>query len=110
MKNFMQIGEVVSLAAPRDVTSGEGMLVGKVFGIAVHDAASGAPVEVQRRGVYTHAKTSAQAWAVGAAVYWDNTNFVFTTTSSGNTLVGAALAAAVNPSATGTVLLDGTVR
>ncbi len=47
---------------------------------------------------------------MGAAVYWDNTNFVFTTTSSGNTLVGAALAAAVNPSATGTVLLDGTVR
>ncbi|MBN8291033.1 DUF2190 family protein [Rhodobacter sp. NTK016B] len=110
MKNFIQPGEVVSVVAPRAVASGEGVLVGKIFGLAVHAAESGDAVEIRRRGVATHAKTAAQAWTAGAALYWDNTNFVFTTTASGNTLVGAALASAESPSAEGTVLLDGAIR
>jgi predicted RecA/RadA family phage recombinase len=67
-------------------------------------------VQIARRGVFTHAKTSAQAWTQGAKIYWDDSNKVFTTTASGNTLVGAAVLAAANPSATGTVLLDGALR
>lgn len=110
MKNFVQAGESLTLAAPEAVTSGRGLLTGKIFGIAQHDAASGADVTIARKGVVTHAKTEAQAWTLGAAIYWDNTNKVFTTAASGNTLVGAAAAAAANPSTTGTVLLDGAIR
>lgn len=105
MKNYVQPGVTVTVTAPEDVTSGRGLLVGALFGIAATTAASGAEVEIVTEGVFTHAKTSAQAWTQGAKVYWDNTNKVFTTAASGNTLVGVAAAAAANPSATGTVRL-----
>lgn len=110
MKNFQQEGDTVTVPAPYALASGAGALVGAIFGIAVNAAANGAEVQLKRKGIFTHAKTSAEAWTVGAKVYWDNTNKVFTTVASGNTLVGAAYAVAVNPSSTGTVLLDGVIR
>ncbi|WP_273281068.1 DUF2190 family protein [Pseudooceanicola atlanticus] len=110
MKNFVQQGENVTLAAPYDVASGAGAKVGSIFGVAQHDAEEAADVVLARRGVYDLAKTSAQAWTVGAKVYWDDTNKVCTTVASGNTLIGAAMEVAADPSATGRVLLDGTAR
>ena len=110
MKNFVQEGDILTVVAPAAVLSGAGVLVGTIFGIAQTGAASGAEVAIKRKGVFTHAKTSAEAWTSGAKVYWDNTNKVFTSTAGTNQLVGAAVAAAANPSATGTVLLDGAVR
>ena len=110
MKNFVQEGDILTVVAPAAVLSGAGVLVGTIFGIAQTDAASGAEVAIKRKGVFTHAKTSAEAWTAGAKIYWDNTNKVFTSTAGTNQLVGAAVAAATNPSATGTVLLDGAVR
>lgn len=110
MKNAIQSGKIVTLPAPYDVSSGGGALVGSVFGVAQADAASGDPVSLVRDGVFTLAKTSAQAWTVGAKIYWDNSNKVATTTASGNTLIGAAMAVAANPSATGDVLVDGAIR
>ena len=110
MKNFVQEGENITVTAPRDVSAGEGVLVGDIFGIASSDALSGADVVLVRRGVFDHTKLEAQAWTQGAKMYWDNTNFWFTTAASGNKLVGAASEAAANPSTTGRVLLDGAVR
>lgn len=110
MKNFVQEGDILTLTAPYAVASGAGLLVGSIFAIATNAAASGDPVEGVREGVFTHAKTSAQAWTVGAKIYWDNTAKVMTTTATDNILVGAAAAVAANPSATGTVLLDGVIR
>lgn len=110
MKNFVQEGEQITITAAADVLSGAGVLLGNLFGIATHDASTGDELVLRRRGVVTHAKTSAQAWTVGARIYWDDGNDVFTTTASGNTLVGCAAAAAANPSSEGTVLLDGTIR
>ena len=109
MKNYVQDGEVVALPAPYDVASGGGFLVGSLFAVAVNAAASGATVQGMTRGVISLSKTSAQAWTIGAKVYWDNTAKEVTTTASGNTLIGVALATAANPSATGLVRLNGTV-
>jgi predicted RecA/RadA family phage recombinase len=106
MKNYINSGDSVEVAAPYDVLSGGGCLVGTLFGIAFTDALSGALVVIKTKGVFTHAKNSAEAWTVGAAVYWDNTNKVFTTTTTSNTKVGVALAVAANPSATGTIRLN----
>jgi len=105
MKNFIQTGDIIEVTAPYDVASGGGCLVGTVFGFAVTDAVSGAPVNVKRSGVFDHAKTSAQAWTQGAAVYWDNSAKVLTTVSTSNTLVGAAAAVAANPSGSGRVVI-----
>lgn len=109
MKTYVQDGHQVTVAAPYAVSSGGGALVGSLFGIAMSDAASGADVVLQTSGVVTHAKTSAQAWTVGARIYWDDSAKVMTTAaaSGANKLVGVATAAAANPSATGTVLLSG---
>lgn len=39
-------------------------------------------------------KAAAEAWAVGAPIYWNNTNGNFTTTSTGAVLCGHAIATA----------------
>ena len=110
MKNYIAPGESITLTAPYDVNAGDGVLVGSIFGFAQAPAATGEPVVLVRRGRFSHAKTSAQAWTEGAKIYWNNSTKVLTTAASGNTLVGAAAAAAADPSDEGEVLVDGTIR
>lgn len=93
MKNYVQDGDVVRVTAPATVASGAGVLVGALFGVAVHDAASGAEVEIATSGVYDLVKAGSQAWTVGAAIYWDNTAKNCTTTVGSNTLIGKAIQA-----------------
>lgn len=107
MKNYIASGDVLTVPAPATVASGDVVIVGGLVGIAGTSAASGADVAIKLGGVYELAKTSAQAWTVGAAIYWDASGKVATTETSGNTLIGKAVAAAANPSATGLVLLNG---
>jgi len=66
MKNSVQNGEVLTLTAPYNVSSGGGMLVGSIFGVAATTVLSGASVEAEVLGVFELAKVSAQAWTVGA--------------------------------------------
>lgn len=106
MKNFVQSGDTMTVAAPYAVASGDGLLVGSMFGVAAFTAGNGVTVEAQVTGVFDLKKTSAQAWTLGALIYWDNTAKECTTTSSGNKLIGVAAAAAGNPSATGQVRLN----
>ena len=109
MKNFINDGDTVEVVAPYVVASGAGALVGSLFGIAVADAANGAPVSLKTTGVFDLAKTSAQAWTVGARIYWDNSTKLSTTAAAAgaNALIGVAVAAAANPSAVGRVRLAG---
>src|SRR5262245_16708536 len=107
MKNYVQNGEVVTLTAPYNVTSGAMLKVGSIVGVASATVASGASVETAVSGVFDVAKLSAQAWAVGDKVYWDDTAKNATTVASGNTLAGVAIAVAANPSATGRLRLNG---
>jgi predicted RecA/RadA family phage recombinase len=108
MKNFTQPGVTVSVAAPRAVASGEIVVVGLLAGVAVHDAAEGAPVEITTEGVFEVAKTSAQAWAtVGLPIYVIAATGLATTAAAGNVLLGTNLATAANPSGTGVVRLNG---
>lgn len=105
MKNFISSGDIITVTAPAAVASGDLVVVGKLFGVACTDAESGAPVEIKTSGVFELAKTSAEAWTVGAAIY-ATADGTATTTSTSNTFVGHAVAAAANPSATGTVRLS----
>ena len=108
--NYIQPVDVISLTAPYAVASGAGLLVGSLFGVALSAAANGASVQAQRVGVWTLPKLQADDVTAGAKLYWDNTNKRLTLTSSGNTLVGAATAAAGTSATTVSVLLDGAVR
>lgn len=107
MKNFVQEGNVLTLPVPYDVASGGGFQVGALFAIATTAAASGAPVEGSMKGVFTLPKTSAQAWAIGARVYWDDANKRCDSDSAKGGLIGVATAAAANPSTVGDVRLNG---
>jgi predicted RecA/RadA family phage recombinase len=57
-------------------------------------------------GAFTLPKTSAQAWTLGAVIYWDGTPCTTSDGSGANTRIGHAVAAADNPSATGVVRLS----
>jgi len=112
MKNFVQPGHTITLAAPDAVTSGAGVLVGAIFGIAAHDAASGEPVETVTTGVFDLNKIGSEAWAVGDKVYWDNTGKRCTKIVTDNTLIGVALAAVGSgvEETTGRVRLNGSFQ
>ncbi|MEM7695303.1 MAG: DUF2190 family protein [Pseudomonadota bacterium] len=107
MRNFVQRGETITATAPTGgVASGDGVLIGKLFGVAAYSAAEGEAVELTTVGVFDLAKaTGAITW--GARVYWDDTNNVVTTTASGNDLIGAAIEAAASDAATARVRLNG---
>ena len=108
MRNFIQRGEVVTVPAPAGgVLSGNGVIVGSIFGVAAYTTLEGNDLEVTVEGVFDLPKTSAQAWTVGAPIYWDATGKVCTTASSINKLVGVAMLAAANPSPIGRVRLNG---
>jgi predicted RecA/RadA family phage recombinase len=93
MKTYIQPGHAIPLVAPYALESGDGLLVGAIFGVASHDAASGAEIEAQLTGVLDLAKAASQAWTVGAKLYWDNTAKRVTNVASGNTLIGVAVLA-----------------
>lgn len=97
---------LTAIAGSGGVVAGGFYIVGAAFGVAAVSAAENEEYTLTLGGVFELAKTSAQAWTLGAAIYWDNTNSVMTTTSSGNTKVGVAAAAAANPSAIGRVRLN----
>lgn len=109
MKNYLQLGDNLTLPAPYNVNSGDGALIGAIFGVASTTELIGADCSFVRIGVFTLAKATGQAWAVGVKLYWDNTAKNVTTTSSANTLIGAAAAAALSADATGNVLLSGQI-
>lgn len=93
MKNFVQRGENITVPAPAAVTSGGGVLIGSLFGVANGDADTGADVVLSTTGVFDLPKTTANDITVGAALYWNDTAKEVTTTASGNTKVGVAVAA-----------------
>jgi predicted RecA/RadA family phage recombinase len=107
--NYVQEGEVLTLTAPYNRTSGQAALIGTgLFGVALTTVSSGAQAAFAMEGVFTLTKKSDQEWAtIGLPIYWDNSNKELTTTSSGNTLVGYNTATAANPSTTGTIRLIG---
>jgi predicted RecA/RadA family phage recombinase len=110
MKNFIQTGDTLTVIAPANVLSGQAVLVGALFGIASNDALQGTPVEIKRTGVYSLVAATADTGAIGAKIYWDNTNKRLTTTATNNALVGALATPKGGTETIAAVLLDGVIR
>lgn len=107
MKNYVQHGENVDITAPYAVSSGGGVLVGALFGVAIVDIANGAVGTIATEGVYdlaaaTGAGTNA---AQGAKAYWDNSAKKVTPVDTNNTFIGYFLAAKATGDATARVRL-----
>lgn len=107
MKNFVQKGNTLTLHAPSGgVVGGTFLKVGSLFGVVCGDAGEGKLFDLDvSGGVFDLQKTADEAWTEGAAIYATPAG-VMTTTASGNTKVGVAVAAAANPSSVGRVLMN----
>ncbi len=99
MTNFIKSGDTITLTAPYAVLSGDGCLVGSLFGVASFDAPINTPVEVRTEGEFWLKKTSALAIGAGDVLYWDDSAKELNKTSTG-VPVAVAVVAADNPSAT----------
>jgi predicted RecA/RadA family phage recombinase len=97
MKNFVQDGDTITVTAPATVASGDFVQVGRIRGIAVTDAASGAQVELKTTGVFDIPKAGTEEFAtVGLPVYCvlsgNGVKTVTTASTTANVLVGINMA------------------
>ena len=111
MRNQIQRGENITVPAPFDVASGDGCLIGSLFGVAAETAVEDSDVDLVTVGVFRLPKTSALAIAIGDPVYWHAGTppaaGVVNKTSAAGIRIGVAVEAVANPSPTVAVRLDG---
>jgi predicted RecA/RadA family phage recombinase len=108
MKNHIQNGDVITVPAPvGGIASGEGLIIGNIFGIAAYTAVVGDPLELATTGVYQLPKATAAVLTVGARVAWDNTAKNINLPGTGRFPVGVATEAAGNGITSVAVRLDG---
>ena len=108
MKNWIQPGDIVTVTATAAVNSGDGLLVGALFGVAISSAAISTEVELAISGVVDLPK-AAVAITQGAKIYWITATSNVTNSATGNTLIGCALEAAAIGETTARVRLNGVV-
>lgn len=108
MQNYIQNGHVITVTTPAGgILSGEGLIVGNIFGIAAYSAAEGEPLELAITGVFKLPKATAAVLTVGAPVAWDNTAKNINVPGAGRFPVGVATEAAGNGITSVAVRLDG---
>ncbi|MFN4354377.1 DUF2190 family protein [Parvibaculum sp.] len=108
MKTYIQNGHVITVPTPTGgIASGDGLIVGSIFGITAYSSAEGAPVELSTTGVFQLPKASAAVLAIGTRVAWDNTAKQVNTPAAGRFPIGVAVEAAGNGVASVAVRLDG---
>lgn len=108
MKNHIQKGDFITVPAPAGgILSGEGVIIGNIFGIAAYAAAVGEPVELATTGVYQLPKATAAMMTLGARVAWDNTAKNINVPGTGRFPLGIAAEAAGNGITSVAVRLDG---
>lgn len=108
--NYKQSGKILTVAAPYDRTSGQGALIGSLFGVALGTVLSGATGDFQTSGVFSLNKedaVSGQAFAVGQKVYWDNSNKECNADPTVGPLIGVATEAALTGATSVVVRLNG---
>jgi predicted RecA/RadA family phage recombinase len=105
-KNFVQRGENITVLAASIAVSGELVVMGSLFGVALHDAAANDELTLKTGGVWELPKTSANEPAAGDPAYWDADVSEITTTATDNTKVGVFTEAAANGDTTCRVRLN----
>jgi len=105
--NYIQPGDTITVPAGADYVSGQVAIEGEIIGIAMGDALTGAPVDIQTSGVFTVPKVGADAFAVGDPVYYDLAAELATVTTTDNVKLGVTVAAAAASTASVNVRLSG---
>ncbi|SEM05407.1 Predicted phage recombinase, RecA/RadA family [Roseovarius azorensis] len=99
------------MTAAAAASSGDGVLIGSLFGIAFGDAEIGDMLTLATTGVFEMPKPSTDVLAVGDPVYWDDSAGLATSDddTGNNNLIGVAVTAAGNPSSAVNVRLNGSI-
>lgn len=105
MKNYTGSGDIVEVTAPANVVSGQPVLVGLIFGIAVRAASSGQVVPIQITGRVRVNKDTNLVISQGDRVFWDAANAWVDKTAAAQVPVGRALETTINTTPTIEILL-----
>lgn len=106
-RNQIQAGVNLTVPAPAVVASGDLVVIGALYGVAAGNAETGADLDLVTVGVFELPKVSALAINIGDKIYFDSATKLASKTAGGNTYIGVAVTAAVNPSGTVAVRLNG---
>lgn len=102
-QNYIEPGDVFEYTVPASTTiaSGDGVIIGDTFGVALGKGVTGDVIAVSVCGVYTLPKATG-AISVGAKVYWDASAKKITATdaSGANKLAGYAFASELSAATT----------
>lgn len=95
-KNYIKPGEHIPFTAAANVSSGQGVVIGALLGVALTSVATGEQGEAAIEGVWELPCASAADITAGAPLTWDTSagEFILTGAATGD-LVGAAIAVAV---------------
>ncbi|MFA6280771.1 MAG: capsid cement protein [Bdellovibrionales bacterium] len=107
MRNFIQKGDVITVIAPTALLSGQGVLIGNLFGVATKATSVGGILELATQGVFTLPKAANIALDACARVSWDAANNQIVAPASGMAPVGVVTLAAANGTTSARVRLDG---
>ena len=107
MKDFVKPGASITIPAPADVSSGDGVLLDALFGVASGDSLTGADVVLATTGVFDLPKVTADDLTLGKRAYWNAGTSEVTATVSSNKLIGVAVVAAGAGATTVKVRLNG---
>lgn len=101
-------GQRMTVAAPAAVTSGDLVVKGNAFGVAIANAVSAANVAIATGVTASLRKLNgvSTSFAQGANVHWDATNSNCTVSATSNTKIGVAADAAANADTTVSVRLN----
>ena len=110
MNNFKHKGTTLDLIAPAGgVVSGKTVKIGGIIAVPGTTKPEGQPFAGTVEGVFDVEAKTAQAWAAGVTVYWDDAAKLYTTTAGGNAKAGYAIADKDAAASTGRVKLIPTV-
>jgi predicted RecA/RadA family phage recombinase len=104
---FVQEGKSIDYTPGSAVASGDVIVQGGLVGIAVVPIAANDLGALTVEGVFNFTKNSGETWAVGDAIYWDESEEEATLTSSGNVYLGLCVLASASALTTGNVKLQG---
>jgi predicted RecA/RadA family phage recombinase len=107
MRNFVKPGKMITVIAAENYASGDGVIVGSIFGIAAKDALIGQQVEICVEGVFALTK-AAGPLAQGTPVYWTvgSGTMLGSVAASGTLKIGVVADAALSGDATVNVRLN----
>lgn len=101
-KNFLQPGNVVTVTAPANFSSGEGALVGAgLFGVVGGDVLSGEDMDLHMVGVFDLAADTEDTFAIGDSVFWNATTKKCESAADSNSEATALIGVAVGAKGVG---------